>query len=266
MNTIQSIAAKINAFAAQFKITKEAVEVTSYEQMGPNVRVFYKLDRTIGKTPEQIKKLAQKYRQLDLLIPDPFADGEDDGEEGGGGGETTTKPVTAFTVDLPSTIKVDDNVTIAPVFTPTNATDKTFTVTANPTGFVSILNGGALITGLKAGSTTLTIKANGGQIADVVKVINIEAKTPEVIVPTGVTADIPNEIIIGESFTPTVTITPADATDKTYKLNTSDASVIAVEGDKYTAKKAGTANLSVSANGATGVKTAVVTVTAKASD
>lgn len=262
MNTIASIAAKINQFAAQFQITKEAVEVTSYEQMGPNVRVFYLLNRTIGKTPEQIKKMTQPIRELNILMPDPFAEGGETPVDPVDPVDPTDKKVTAFTVDLPASIKVGDSTAVAPVFTPADATDKTYTVTANPEGFVSVLNSGQLITGLKPGSVTLTFHANGGEVADVVKVLNVEA-----ILPTGISATFAKqEVEVGETFAPTVAVTPENATDKTYKLNTSDASVIAVDGTSYTAKKAGTATLSVTSIAASGVKSTTTPVTVKAVD
>lgn len=257
MNTIATIAAKINAFADQFRITPEAVEVTSYEQMGPKVRVFYKLNRTIGKTPEQIAKMVQKIRLLEELIPDPFAEDAEpvDPETP----ETPEVPVTTFNVAGPASIMVGANFSPQPLFEPANATDKTFTVTANPTGIVDILNGGTTIVGLKAGTTLITYKANGGDVPEVSSTLTVEAP---VKLPTSLTATFAKtEVVVGETFQPTVVVSPTDATDKTYKLNTSDASVISVDGTTYTAKKAGTATLSVAATADTNVKSTTTVVT-----
>lgn len=188
MNTIANIAEKINAFADQFNITPEAVEVTSYQQMGPNVRVFFKLNLTVGKTPEQVAKMTQKVRLLNELIPDPFTSGTAPEEP-----VTVTRPVTSFNVTLPESIAINETVNVTPIILPVDADDKTFTVTANPTGIVDILNGGTMLLGTSIGSTVLTITANGGEVTPVTTTIAVTAAAP-----TSVTAE-----IISNDFTGT---------------------------------------------------------------
>lgn len=209
MNTIESIAAKINSFADQFKITAEAVEVTSYQQMGPNVRVFFKLNRTIGKSPEQIAKLTQKVRLLNELVVDPFGAGAPPVVP-----EVIDKPVTSFNVTLPASITVGDTTNVVPVIAPVDADDKTFTVTANPTGIVDILNGGTMLRGAGVGSTQLTITANGGAVAPVTTTIEVVAVP--VTNPTSVTAEIISddftgtEAIVGDIFSIVAEVLPAE--------------------------------------------------------
>lgn len=201
MNTIATVAAKINAYANQFLILPESLEVTSYEQMGPNVRVFYKRNLTLGKTPEQVAKLRQKVIMGNALIPDPFADDvipDPDPEPG-------VKPVTGFTVTLATNV-VEDETTPATVnITPANADDKTYTVVANPTGIVEILNGGALIKGVKTGTTQLTYHANGGTVPDVVKTIEVTAIP--VAAPTAVLAEIVSDQFTDNTATPLTSFT-----------------------------------------------------------
>lgn len=209
MNTIESIAAKINSFADQFKITPEAVEVTSYEQMGPNVRVFFKLNRTIGKTPEQIAKLTQKVRLLNELIADPYGPDVDPEIP-----EVIVKPVTAFNVTVPESIVNGESITVTPTFVPTDADDKTFTVTASPTGIVDILNGGTMLRGASVGSTVLTFTAKGGDVAPVIKTVAVTAIP--VTKPTSVTAEIISDdftgtdAIVGDIFNIVTEVLPAE--------------------------------------------------------
>lgn len=257
MNTIASIAAKINSFADQFRITSEAVEVTSFEQMGKNVRVFYKLNRTIGKTPEQIAKMSQKIILLNELVPDPFAEGAEPVEPVEP--ETPNVPVTYFNITSPDKIMLGGSFNPQPMFMPDNATDKTFTVTANPVGIVEILNGGVTVLGSAPGTTILTYKANGGVVPELTTTLTVEAP---IQLPTSISSTFTKaEVSVGETFKPTVEVLPENATDKTYRLNTSDASVISVDGDTYTAKKQGTATLSVTATSGTNIKSTTTVVT-----
>lgn len=246
MNTIQSIAAKINAFAAQFLITEEAVEVTSYQQMGPNVRVFFKLNRTIGKTPEQIAKMTQKVRMLDELIPDPFGkDGGDDGDV-----DPDLKPVTSFAVTLPDTVEVDSTVNATVNILPADATDKTYTVTANPTGIVEILNGGALIKGVVAGQTLLTYKANGGTVAPVTKTLEVTAKPVVKPDPTDVLADLVSADFtgtnakVGNKFTVTAEVSP-ELANQEVTVSILNPEMVIKEGEEYICIAAGTCVIEV---------------------
>lgn len=226
MNTIATIAAKINAFADRFKITQEAVEVTSYQQMGPNVRVYFKLNLTVGKTPEQIAKLTQKVRLLNELVIDPFGPGAGIPDP-----EVTSKPVTSFDVTIPDRIYVGQSFTVTPDILPLDADDKTFTVTASQQGIVSILNGGTLITGLSAGDVQLTFAANGGDVADVTKLLNVElARIVATAVSTdftGTTANVDDQFVID-----TEVFSPLDSQEVI--INVLTPQVIQKDGDTYT--------------------------------
>ena len=231
MNTITSIAAKINNFADQFKITAEAVEVTSYRQTGDLVRVFYKLNRTIGKTPEEIAKMTQKVRMLNELIVDPFKDPVDPEPEPEPG-----IPVTTAVVNLASTVAVDETITATLEFTPTDATDKSFTATANPTGYVELLNGGTLIKGVAAGQTVITYVFNGGNVPNAYKTVEVtEVVKPE---PTELLADLSsNDFIgpnatIGDKFRISAIISP-DLADQEWDVVLTDPTVVEQRGEYF---------------------------------
>ena len=82
------------------------------------------------------------------------------------------------------------------------------------------------------------------------------------IKPTSVAMTVAgNTPAIGELFTPTVTVLPANAANKTVTLQTSDATVVAVENGKYRAIKPGTAKLTAKANGDNTVVSSEVDVT-----
>lgn len=226
MNTIANIAGKINAFADQFKITPEAVDVTSYQQMGPNVRVYYKLNLTIGKTPEQIAKMAQKVRLLNELIADPFS-GSPETEEP----EIITKPVTDFDVSVPSQIYIGQNFTVSPTFLPADADDKTFTVTVSEEGIVSVLNGGTLITGLTEGNVVLTFSANGGDVADVIKLLSVEASR---IIATPVSTDFTGNIAnVNDQFIIDTEVFSASG-DQNVIITVTDPTIIQKDADTFT--------------------------------
>lgn len=262
MNTIETIAQKINAFATPFLITEEAVTVTSYRQTGDLVRVFFNLDRTVGKTPEQIAKMRQKRRSLNELIPDPFKDGTDPTPE------PENKPVTGFNVTVPATVEVLTTVPVTVSITPTNATDKTYTVTANPVGVVEILNGGAMIKGLVTGSTTLTYHANGGIVPDVVKSIEVTAK-PEVKPTSVAITPSKSSVKVDEAITFTPTVLPADTTVKALTYVSSDPSVVRVDyvgTGASTAKGVGTATIIATSVSDPTIKSTPVTITVTAPD
>lgn len=257
MNTIETIAQKINAFATPFLITEEAVTVTSYRQTGDLVRVFFNLDRTVGKTPEQIAKMRQKRRSLNELIPDPFKDGT------GPTPEPEIKPVTGFAVNVPATVELLTTVTATVNITPSNATDKTYTVTANPAGIVEILNGGAMIKGLVTGSTTLTYHANGGSVPDVVKTIEVTAKSE--VKPTSV-AITPSTVgpKIDETVTFAPLVLPVGAANKTLTYVSSNPAVLQIvnaETGEAKAISAGTATVVATSVADTSVKSAAVSIT-----
>ena len=256
MNSVQSIADTINAFAGKFKITKEQVEVTSYEQMGENVRVFYKLNTTIGKTPEEIKKITQPIRLCNELMPDPFANETTDPEP-----EPDVKP-DSITLDLVASAKVGETVNVAPVVLPEDAKDKTFTVEVSPEGIVEVMNGGAMLNCVAPGSVQVTVTSNASPAVKVVKVLAVEAATvaPRQLSLTGLATDLG----VGATTTPIVAFDPTDTTNQDYTMETSNASVVTVTKNKVTAVGVGTANVVARSVADPSIVSTPTTITVKA--
>jgi len=84
---------------------------------------------------------------------------------------TVRVPVTSVTLpELRVTLKVGDTYQLNPIITPVDATDKTVTFTSKSTAIVTVASDG-LVTAIKAGSTTITIKADGKAITCAVTVV-----------------------------------------------------------------------------------------------
>lgn len=80
---------------------------------------------------------------------------------------------------------------------------------------------------------------------------------------TGVTLDATSKtMVVGETFTLTPTIAPADATDKTYSWSTSDGSVATISNGLVTAVGVGTADITVTTTDGSLTATCAVTVVA----
>ncbi len=211
MNTIQSIAQQINSFASKFQLAPDQVEVTSYEQMGENVRVFYRVDLTKGKSVEEIKKMARKYRLANTLISDPFANG---GTGGDVDPEAPTVAPTSITASIRDDIEVGQTFDIDVTVLPADASDKTFTVTASPAGIVTLINGGTAAIANNAGSVELTITSNVDAAVKVTKIINV---APAVIKPTSIAVAVQSaqfsgtDAVVNDTFTVSATMTPGNA-------------------------------------------------------
>lgn len=254
MNTIATIAAQINSFADKFKLAPEQVEVTSYEQMGPNVRVFYKVDDTYGKSEEDIRRMRQPIRLCNELIPDPFAE---DGGTGTTEPEEDIKP-TSVTLNLQTTATVGDTVAINPVFLPADAVDKTFTVTAAPEGIVTLINGGTSMICNAPGSVSITITST---VSPSVKVTKVVAVSAAVILPTSLTVEgLPSDIAAGDAWTPTVVLSPVDTTNKEYTLSTTTPAIVKIVGKEVTFLKAGTGNLTATSAAKSTVKSTLSSI------
>ena len=80
---------------------------------------------------------------------------------------------------------------------------------------------------------------------------------------TGVTLDATSKtMVVGETFTLTPTIAPADATDKTYSWSTSDGNVATISNGLVTAVGVGTADITVTTTDGSLTATCAVTVVA----
>lgn len=127
---------------------------------------------------------------------------------------------------------------------PDEATDKSITWTSSDAETVSVDNHGNLST-LKIGEATVTAKA--GEKSATCKVKVIKKDVSQIVVSKSELS-----LEVGQSVVLTASVYPEDATFKTYSWKSSDPSVASIEQDgKVTALKAGTADVTASADGIT---------------
>lgn len=136
---------------------------------------------------------------------------------------------------------------------PSNATIKTITWSTGNASIAKVTGG--VITGVKAGSTTITAKTHNGKSVNVAVTV-----TAKVINATGVSISPSSATInIGSTKALTATIKPSNATTKTIAWSSNNTNVATVSASGVvTGKKAGTAKITAkTANG----KTATATIT-----
>ena len=171
-------------------------------------------------------------------------------------------PVTGVSLNESSlTLTEGETYTLTATVYPSNATDKSVTWSSNNTSVVTVSSSG-VVTAIKAGSATITVKTNnGGKTA----ACAVTVKAAEVPV-TGVSLDKTSLTMTeGETQTLAATVKPDNATDKTVTWSSSNTSVATVSSSGVvTAIVAGSATITVKTNN--GSKTATCAVTVKAAE
>ena len=146
-------------------------------------------------------------------------------------------------------LDVGDKVTATVVVDPANAADKTYTVVSSNPAIATVNANGTEITGVAAGDVTITYTSVAAPTVKVEKVLNV--KSLPVVKPATIEAiwgDL-DALAIGDKFTPTVTVLPADAVDKTYTLYSENTVAIDVVNGEYVVVGYGPTALKVIANG-----------------
>ena len=173
--------------------------------------------------------------------------------------ETTTVDVEKVSLNKSATTLTEgESETLTATITPSNATgDKTVKWSSSNEAVAAVDSNGK-VTAKKAGTAVITVTSSNGKTAG----CTVTVKQKEIAI-TGIGLNkSTTSLTEGESETLTATIAPSNATgDKTVKWSSSNGAVAAVDSNgKVTAKKAGTAVITVtSSNG----KTAGCTVTVK---
>lgn len=137
-------------------------------------------------------------------------------------------------------LKVNETSTLKATVKPSDATNKSVTWSSSDSNVASVDNNGK-VTAKAAGTATITVTTKDGNYKATCKVTVTSIKV------TGITLDKTSfEINVGSETTLTATIKPSDATNKGVTWLSSDSSVASVdENGKVTAKKAGTATITV---------------------
>lgn len=165
----------------------------------------------------------------------------------------TTVTATPETV----TITVGETSQIATDVEPTNADDKTLTYTSNNEPVATVDDSG-LITAVKAGDATITVKSNDNTKATAKVSVTVEEAVVNV---TGVTLDATTATMnVDDTKQLSSTVAPSNATDKTVTYASKAQGVASVDNKGLiTAKAAGTAQIVATTKD--GAKTATCDVT-----
>ena len=171
--------------------------------------------------------------------------------------EDKVYPVESVTLDKSTyEMTVGDNVALKATVNPSNATDKTVSWSSNNTSVATVSQNG-VVTAKKKGTAKITVTTNdGNKTAECIITV-----TDKVYPVESVTLDKSSwEMIVGEDITLVATVNPSNATDKTVVWNSSNTSVATVsQNGVVTAKKEGTAKITVTTND--GNKTAECMIT-----
>ena len=156
-----------------------------------------------------------------------------------------------------NTIAVNETVALTVTYTPNTTNQKYLTFTSSDETVATVSSSG-VITGLKAGSTVITVKAKRSATEYITKTINLTVKNVTV---TGLSLT-PSTLSLTKDQTATLTpvITPSNATNKnvSYVSNRTSVATVSAAG-VVTAVGAGTAT--ITATSQDGGKTATCTVT-----
>lgn len=171
-------------------------------------------------------------------------------------GEVSIIEPTGITLDQSElTIKVGKTATLTPTIEPADATNKNVTWSSSSEAVATVSDG--VVTGVKAGTATITAKTANGLTATATVIVE-EIPVTKIILPSTEAS-----MTIGGTMDLKPTIEPADATNTHISWSSNDSAVATVDANgRVTAKGAGTAIITGTA--ASGVKvTLVVTVSNK---
>ena len=169
----------------------------------------------------------------------------------------TVKPIAVTGVTLNKTsadLNAGSTLTLTATISPSNATNKKVTWKSSNTGIATVTDKG-VVKGIKAGKATITVTTTDGK-KTASCTITVKVPVKSVSIKNKIT------IIKGEKYTLKANITPDNATNKGVTWSSSDTKVAKVSGKGVvTAKKKGTAYITVTTND--GKKTATCKVTVK---
>lgn len=171
---------------------------------------------------------------------------------------TVKKAATSVAISGPSSVQVGSSITLKATVKPSTAT-QTVTWSTNNKAVATVTSAGK-VTGVKAGTATITAKSADGKKTATKKItVTAKATTPATVAVTGVTVD-PTEanVVVGKTVALSAKVTPSNATNKTITWSSSDTTVATVANGVVTGVKEGTATITAkSSNG----KTATATIT-----
>lgn len=137
-------------------------------------------------------------------------------------------------------VKVGETVTATVTINPTDASDKTYTLSASKEGVVTI--SGNTLTAVGAGEVVITATSTSGA-----KTATATLKVTENVVNvTDITLTLDKTtVLVGETINASVEVLPDNATNKNYTITSSDTAKLSVNGNVLTALKEGTVTVTV---------------------
>lgn len=248
-NTVATIAAAINSKFSKLQINKNQVTVTSTRQEGDKVRAFFVINRVVGLSPQEAKRLSNPVVKTSLVMLDPF-----NGEEPVTTPLSTNAEFVAVSSITPSPvgeIEVGQTKQVTVSVLPANATDAGFTAVSSNPDILEVLNSGAALLGKGVGGNAIvTYTSTDG--SNVVSTLQVRVVVP-VVYPSAINPTFnKTNAKVGDVIEVTdANITPANTTDKSYTVVSSDPTVAVVANNKATVLKAGAFTLTVSSNSGT---------------
>jgi uncharacterized protein YjdB/peptidoglycan/xylan/chitin deacetylase (PgdA/CDA1 family)/lysophospholipase L1-like esterase len=163
----------------------------------------------------------------------------------------------AITPTGAQSVTAGSSLSLTATIAPTNAFNKTVTWTSSDANIASV-DGTGKVTGIKAGSVTITATSNAvsSVIATTSVLVSNILVSGIVVIPTSKT------LLIGQTTQITASVSPSNATLKTYTWASSNASIVSVDANgNINAIALGSATISATANDASGISgTCIITV------
>lgn len=152
-------------------------------------------------------------------------------------------------------VKVGETVTATVTINPTDASDKTYTLSASKEGVVTI--SGNTLTAIGAGEVVITATSTSGA-----KTATATLKVTENVVNvTDITLTLDKTtVLVGEIINASVEVLPDNATNKNYTITSSDTAKLSVNGNVLTALKDGKVNVTVTSEDGNLTDTVEVTI------
>ena len=167
-----------------------------------------------------------------------------------------TIEVSSITLTLSKNeVKVGETVTATVTINPTDASDKTYTLSASKEGVVTI--SGNTLTAIGAGEVVITATSTSGA-----KTATATLKVTENVVNvTDITLTLDKTtVLVGETINASVEVLPENATNKNYTITSSDTAKLSVNGNVLTALKDGKVNVTVTSEDGNLTDTVEVTI------
>ena len=157
-----------------------------------------------------------------------------------------------------ASIYINGTEKLTETISPTNATNKSVTWTSSNSSIVSVDSNGN-IKGIKEGTATITVKTND---ENKIATCNVTVKANDAKV-SGVSLNKTSTVLdVSDTESLVATISPSNASNKSVTWSSSNTNIVSVDSNgKITAKKTGTATITVKTNDGNKTATCKVTVT-----